>query len=525
MGYWNVYFIGKLYLYLTQRIGFHPLPNLLFALALCMPLASHRKAVVRQWLAVPAGIALFYYDSHLPPFARFISQFGNIASFTPAYLWELTGRFVTFSMVLSVIGLLALYWLFNHWLRITTFSLCAIVAMPLALAVSAVCQRPDTLPLVAGGRPGAASGSAASVLTVAGNPEESFKAFLQGENLRQVAFPLANQRSGPAFDVIILHICSLSWDDLDVARVPTSPFFGKFDLVFRQFNSAASYSGPAAIRVLRASCGQPAHEMLYQSAPAQCHILHELKQAGFAPEIVMNHDGHFDNFAKYVEDNVGEAGIKPASFAGVPVEMRAFDDSPLLDNYQTLAHWFQARQASGAPAVALYYNTISLHDGNHLPGNGSPSLQTYPLRIRKLLDDFDRFMALIAQSGRRAVVIFVPEHGAALQGDDEQVAGLREIPTWRITHVPAAVKFVGATFRQAGGPITIDKPVSYLALAQLLADSARQNPFSGPVSLADWASRLPATAPVAENEGTIVMHRASGDVMRSADGVWLGGKR
>jgi hypothetical protein len=58
-----------------------------------------------------------------------------------------------------------------------------------------------------------------------------------------------------------------------------------------------------------------------------------------------------------------------------------------------------------------------------------------------------------------------------------------------------------------------------------LADSARQNPFSGPVSLADWASRLPATAPVAENEGTIVMHRASGDVMRSADGVWLGGKR
>ena len=34
----------------------------------------------------------------------------------------------------------------------------------------------------------------------------------------------------------------------------------RFDFVFKNFNSAASYSGPAAIRVLRADCGQPTHK-------------------------------------------------------------------------------------------------------------------------------------------------------------------------------------------------------------------------------------------------------------------------
>ena len=45
-------------------------------------------------------------------------------------------------------------------------------------------------------------------------------------------------------------------------------------------------------------------------------------------------------------------------------------------------------------------------------------------------------MGELEASGRRAVVVLVPEHGAALRGDSAQIAGLREIPTPAITLVP-----------------------------------------------------------------------------------------
>jgi cellulose synthase operon protein YhjU len=523
MGYWNLYFIAKLGLLLTHRIDFHLWANLLFALALCVRPGKAWLRVLRLCLAVPAGIALLYYDSHLPPFGRVLSQLGNLSHFDAAYLAELAGRFIDAKLLLTALALILGFVVVNRWLRVTTFSLIAIFAVPLALAlgdgrVGGGISGPG---LALGTKPGAMPASGGAAALAAGSPEQALIAFHAEESTRQVAFPVAAERTGPAFDVIFLHICSLSSDDMKAAKVANPALFGKFDLLFRDFSSAASYSGPAAIRVLRASCGQPTHQALYSPAPEQCYILRDLQQAGFSPQVVMNHDGHFDNFAQYVHDNIGVSGVQPQTFSGVPVAMRAFDDSPLLDDYQTLAHWYAARLASKEPAVALYYNTISMHDGNHLPNNNAASLETYPLRLRKLLDDIDRFSALIAQSGRRAVLIFVPEHGAALLGDDDQVAGLREIPTYSITHVPVGVKFIGLNGKSGSGPLTVDKPVSYLALAQLLADAARQNPFAGPVNLAGRIAGLPETAHVAENEGTVVMRRADGDFMRTPDGVWI----
>ncbi|MCR3901195.1 cellulose biosynthesis protein BcsG, partial [Klebsiella variicola] len=67
--------------------------------------------------------------------------------------------------------------------------------------------------------------------------------------------------------------------------------------------------------------------------------------------------------------------------------------------------------------VALYYNTISLHDGNRVVGSALSSIDSYPQRATKLMNDVDRLSDLIAASGRRAVIVFVPEHGAALRGD------------------------------------------------------------------------------------------------------------
>jgi cellulose synthase operon protein YhjU len=199
-----------------------------------------------------------------------------------------------------------------------------------------------------------------------------------------------------------------------------------FDYLFSNFSTAASCSGPAAIRVLRASCGQEAHADLYKSAPQQCHLFSQLASAGYTVQTLLNHDGHFDNFLQIVHDNIGVPDAPMVSNAAAPVAMHAFDGSAIKDDYSTLANWY-AQRASVPGPVALYYNTISLHDGNRVVGSALTSIDSYPQRATKLMNDFDHLANLIAQSGRRAVIVFVPEHGAALRGDHNQVAGLRDL--------------------------------------------------------------------------------------------------
>ena len=69
--------------------------------------------------------------------------------------------------------------------------------------------------------------------------------------------------------------------DIEAAGLMDHPLWKHFDLLFKNFNSATSYSGPAAIRLLRASCGQEAHADLYKSAPQQCHLFSQLASAGY----------------------------------------------------------------------------------------------------------------------------------------------------------------------------------------------------------------------------------------------------
>jgi len=190
-----------------------------------------------------------------------------------------------------------------------------------------------------------------------------------------------------------------------------------------------------------------------------------------------------------------------------------------MDDYGTLAHWYAQRAQVPGP-VALYYNTISLHDGNRLPDSKLSSLDSYPIRVNKLMSDFDRFADLVSQSGRRAVIVFVPEHGAALRGDNNQVAGLREIPTPSVVHGPVGVRLVG--FNGDHGPTTvIDQPTSFLAVAQLLSNLVSNSPFKPGVTLSQYAASLPQTQMIGENEGTVVMKTAAGYVVKTPDGVWV----
>lgn len=514
MTIWNLYFILKIVLFATGHLKPLWLANvgLALALALTAPIRRRGLQALRHVIALALAVPLIYREAGLPPAARIVEAFGGLKSFSLAYWMELASRYVPPALLLATIAAIVVYGIVNRWVRVATFVLAALIVIPMWQAGEAI---------VAGARAGDGSSAAdARDAARALDHNAALAAFRTRESQRVVTF--GHPRIDPAtqFDVIVLHVCSLSWDDLDVAKLRNHPLLGRFDYLFTNFSTAASYSGPAAIRVLRATCGQEAHADLYKPASSSCYLFAQLAEAGFAPQTLFNHDGHFDNFLQVVRDNIGAPNAPVLSNADAPVAMHAFDGSPVKDDYATLASWYAKRGTTAGP-VALYYNTISLHDGNQLPGSHLTSLDSYPLRARKLMDDFDRFADLIASSGRRAAIVVVPEHGAALRGDRNQVAGLREIPTPRIIHDPVGVRLVGFPGNH-GATTVIDEPTSFLALAQLLSNVVSGAPFRPGATLSRYAADLPQTEMVGENEGTVTVKTADGYVVRTPDGVWVG---
>jgi cellulose synthase operon protein YhjU len=311
----------------------------------------------------------------------------------------------------------------------------------------------------------------------------------------------------------------LSWDDLQAVERADDPLLGRFDILLTAFNTAASYSGPAAIRLLRGNCGQPTHKALYEAAPRECLLFDGLQDAGFEPNWLMNHDGHFGDFFSDVRDparGAFPAASQPAK--GARVAQYAFDDSPIYDDYSMLSRWWTQRVANPASHVALYYNTISLHDGNRVSGKGDSS---FDARLTQFTSDMARFMDDIQRSGRRVIVVFVPEHGAAVRGDRRQIPGLREIPTPAITRVPVGLALINSTREQSATQHEVEASTSYLAVTELLSRFIADNPFAkSSLSLAAYTQNLPTTDAVSENEGTVMMRIGQQFMMRTPDGEW-----
>lgn len=506
LGGWSFYFIVKLLLFWRELTGFHPLENLAFAALLLVPLASPAARRLRALLAVPAAVALLYHDSWLPPFGRVLAQAGMLADFSLPYLLELAGRFLDWQTVALLALAWAAYRLAARALRVGFLVFAALLG--LALAMEREPRADAAAEMAAGGTPARTSAAPA-------DPEQALRAFHAAEAQRRVRFPAAGDPAagnpvagaGAPFDLVFIHVCSLSWADLRAAGLDTHPLWNEFDFLFRQFNTAASYSGPAAIRINRATCGQAPHGALYERADDQCYLLPNLQRAGFAPQLALNHDGHFDDFLPLLRAQGASAAPQP--LAGVAAPLRAFDDSAVHDDLGMLSRWLERRGASAEPRVALFYNTISLHDGNRIvtgPDARLSSRDNYRPRAAKLLDDLAAFMEKIRASGRRAVVVVVPEHGAALHGDRFQIAGLREIPTPAITLVPVGVKVIGPDAARRGDGMRIDAPSSYLALSQLIARLIGTAPYgAGGFDPAAYAAGLPVTEYVAENDGVTML--------------------
>ncbi|OXC73501.1 cellulose biosynthesis protein BcsG [Caballeronia sordidicola] len=517
---WNLYFMLKLYLWLSGRLEPLWVTNIAFALALAVTafVRGRQWRLLRTLIGLAVGLPLMYREAVVPPFARLVEELGAMAHFSIQYWLELAPRFVPPFMLGAAGIVVLLYLVVNRWARVSTLVIVALIVAPLW-------QAGHTVLLHAIPATPAASSGAQVALASAGGPagtpghDAALAAFRTKEANRKVSFTHLTDDPSAQFDIIVLHICSLSWDDLDAVKARNHPMLSHFDFLFTQFSTAASYSGPAAIRVLRATCGQPAHKDLYAPAPSGCYLLAALAKAGFVPQTLLNHDGHFDDFLNLVNHNTGVPGVPLIPNTDAPIAMHAFDDSPIREDYGVLANWYTRREQVPGP-VALYYNTISLHDGNRIVGSSLKSRDSYGQRVNKLMSDFDRFADLIASSGRRAVIVFVPEHGAALRAEASQLDGIRELPTPHIVHGPVGVRLVNFP-QQSHSTTVIDTPSSFLAVAQLLANMVANSPFQPGVRLANYAANLPRTSMVGENGDTVTMLTATGFAVKTPDGLWV----
>jgi cellulose synthase operon protein YhjU len=237
----------------------------------------------------------------------------------------------------------------------------------------------------------------------------------------------------------------------------------------------------------------------------------------------MNHDGHFDKFLETVQTQ-GRLNVPPFPLNGLTVDQYAFDDSPVYDDLSVLTHWLESRQKSGNSRTALFYNTASLHDGNHLTGENSKlnSRENFKIRLTKLLDDLEAFFQGIEKSGRRAVVAMIPEHGAALRGDKMQIAGLREIPSPSITLVPVGIKVIGSGLQRTGRTLQVDKPTSYLAVSHIIARLLEKPPYANKTfAPSDYVTDLPVTPFVSQNEGVVMVGYKQRYYLRQDSSEWL----
>ena len=524
LGAWNYYFLLKFVLLWQGYLNFDALSNLIFAAVLLFPLPSLRVHRWRQWIALPFGLALLYHDTWLPGWRSIVSQGADVTGFSMGYLLELADRFINWQWIGVGFALLVGYLFVSQWIRLTTFTVAALLWVNLSFLVTPFfASKPVTAavqPTVTA-QPVAASGTDNKVN---GPPTDAnlsayLEQFYQNESRRTVRFPDALPADAQPFDLLVINICSLAWADLDAVNLSTSPLWSRFDYVFSNFNSATAYSGPASIRLLRASCGQSSHHNLYQAAGQQCYLFDDLARLGFTSQLAMDHTGEFGNYIGNLRD---DADMKSPlmSQAGLGHELTSFDGSPIFNDGQLFTRWLENQEKAGTARTATFFNLIPLHDGNRYVGSNKSA--DYRSRATTLLNNLNTFMDQLEKSGRKVMLVVVPEHGAALVGDKMQISGLRDIPSPGITHIPVGVKFFGMQAPHSASPMKIDAPSSYLAIAEMVSRAVDGKVFTSPSM--DWktfSANLPQTPLVSENENAVVMEYQGKVYIRLNGGGWV----
>jgi cellulose synthase operon protein YhjU len=357
-------------------------------------------------------------------------------------------------------------------------------------------------------------------------PAEYLEEFYAEESERVNLFRQPDA-SGPAFDIVVLHVCSLSWHDLkEIGLSKDEKFFQQFDYLFSNFNSVTGYSGPAMRRMLQANCGQRSHKEIHDSnTPKECMLFERLASIGYQSSISMNHNGKYDDFIGTVKDSTPKdtALLSPEKLK--PQAIFFDGETKLYNDLEVLKQWQDTVKISNPERAALYYNSVLLHAGVRWVGektvSGRDPHEQFEDVALTLMDDVQLFIKQLQASNRNTVLVFVPEHGRALVGSSIQLADVRDIPLTSITKVPVGVKLIGPGFNSKGQQ-EITKPTSYFALSWLISKFITKSPFAEKATEpAKLAAKIPKTEHVSEHEGRIVVEIGEKTLYRGKDGKWV----
>lgn len=519
LGVWNVYFIIAFALAAFGYIELNLLGNALLMAWLLLPVGPKWLRILRGTLGVAAAAVLLYSESWLPGVDSILANKGGIAGFSLLYMAEFALDFINVKMVGWGLLVFLGYFLVRRYVRVTFFTIVYFLgAVTMPWVQSILPERAPVVTADAGGQTNEAAAPAKTGKADAKAVGEWYDAFLAYEHDRRARFPNGLSEKDTPFDILLLSICSVSNDDLAVSQLDQHPLFKEFNIRFDSFNAATAYSGPALLRLLNGACGQPSHSELYGERRPECEIMTRLGTLGYSQRLLMDHSGEYDNFLRSMRDKAGvTATLDNAKY---PTRYMGFDDEEIADSLAVLRHWQRTQVKSKAGRTATLINFIALHDGNRLPGRGRA--EPFKPRAQEMFDNIRTFLRELERSGRKTMVVIVPEHGAAVRGDKIQVPRLRDIPTMRISRVPVMVKFVGLK-GMPNEPIHVTGNTSYLALTSLIGKTLETDYFSkdgGTVPLEQLVHDLPQTNPVSENGTVQTLEYQGREYFRQNGGEW-----
>ena len=519
LGVWNVYFIIAFALAAFGYIELNLLGNALLMAWLLLPVGPKWLRILRGTLGVAAAAVLLYSESWLPGVDSILANKGGIAGFSLLYMAEFALDFINVKMVGWGLLVFLGYFLVRRYVRVTFFTIVYFLgAVTMPWVQSILPERAPVVTADAGGQTNEAAAPAKTGKADAKAVGEWYDAFLAYEHDRRARFPNGLSEKDTPFDILLLSICSVSNDDLAVSQLDQHPLFKEFNIRFDSFNAATAYSGPALLRLLNGACGQPSHSELYGERRPECEIMTRLGTLGYSQRLLMDHSGEYDNYLQSMRDKAGvTATLDNAKY---PTRYMGFDDEEIADSLAVLRHWQRTQVKSKAGRTATLINFIALHDGNRLPGRGRA--EPFKPRAQEMFDNIRTFLRELERSGRKTMVVIVPEHGAAVRGDKIQVPRLRDIPTMRISRVPVMVKFVGLK-GMPNEPIHVTGNTSYLALTSLIGKTLETDYFSkdgGTVPLEQLVHDLPQTNPVSENGIVQTLEYQGREYFRQNGGEW-----
>ena len=518
LGIWNVYFVLKFALAAFGYINLDFLGNALLMAWLLLPIDRRALRILRGGLGFVAAVVLIYSESWLPGIESIMANKAGITGFSLLYVTELAIDFINPQMVGWGLLALLLYFLLRNYFRLTFFTIVYFLGAVTFPFVQSLL--PEDAPVQVAGT---ATSTQAPTTGKAKSDDlkavgEWYSAFIDYERERRATMPQGLSEKDTPFDILLLSICSLSNDDLAASQLDTHPVFNRFNIRFDEFNSATGYSGPALLRLLNGACGQPSHNDLYGERRTECEVMTRLGTLGYTQRLLMDHSGEYDNFLQSLRDKAGVTA--PLDNTKFPLRYMGFDDEEISDSLAVLRHWQRTQARSKDRRTVTLMNFIALHDGNRLPGRGRS--EPFKPRAKRMFDDLNTFMNELERSGRKVMLVIVPEHGAAVRGDKIQAPRLRDIPNLRITQVPVMVKFFGLKGLPTEA-IHVTGNTSYLALTSLIGKTLETDYFGkqgGSVPLEALVKDLPQTNPVSENGQAQVLKYKDRQYVRMNGGEW-----